>query len=148
MVAAIRCRTKSERQKAVARGEMVYPHRPKDKGHLRKCIAYDYGLVTVIDEQIGRILGELKAQGIFGETVVIFCSEHEDFAGEHGSVWKNPGFYECIHRVPFIFRYPRAFPRGEVFDRFVESVDPYPTLIDLLGIDNPNTVRAEAGCPP
>ena len=135
---------KSERQQKSMRGELWYPYRPRDEAHLKKCIAYYYALVTLIDEQIGRMLAELEAQGILEDTIVIYASDHGDFAGEHGLIWKNLGFYECVHRVPLIIRYPNALPTGEVFDRFVESVDLYPTLTELLGIQTPNTVQGRS----
>ena len=138
---------KSERQQQAKRGELPYPFRPRDRAHLQKCIAHYYGLVSLIDEQIGRILEELESQDILEETIVIYSADHGDFAGEHGLIWKNLGFYECIHRVPFILRYPAALPQGEVFDSFVESVDLYPTLTDLLGIEAPNTVQGRSLIP-
>lgn len=138
---------KSERQQQAKRGELAYPFRPRDQAHLQKCIAYYYGLVTLIDQQIGRILGELEAQGILEDTIVIYTADHGDFAGEHGLIWKNLGFYECIHRVPLIIRYPRALPKGCVFDGFVESVDLYPTITDLIELEAPITVQGRSVAP-
>ena len=138
---------KSERQQKAKRGELVYPYRPKDEAHLRKCIAHYYGLVTLIDEQIGRILQELEDQGILEDTIVVYTADHGDFAGEHGLIWKNLGFYESIHHVPLIMRYPAALPQGQVFDGFVESVDLYPTWTDLLGLPTPNTVQGRSLVP-
>jgi uncharacterized sulfatase len=138
---------KSERQQQAKRGELVYPYRPRDQAHLRACIAHYYGLVTLIDEQIGRILQELEDQGILEDTIVVYTADHGDFAGEHGLIWKNLGFYECIHRVPLLVRYPAALPRGRVFDGIVESVDLYPTWTDLLGLPNPSTVQGRSLVP-
>ena len=138
---------KSERQQQSIRGELWYPYRPRDEAHLKKCIAYYYALVTLIDEQIGRMLAELEAQGILEDTIVIYASDHGDFAGEHGLIWKNLGFYECVHKVPLIIRYPSGLPSGEEFDKFVESVDLYPTLTELLGLETPNTVQGRSLVP-
>ena len=93
---------KSRRQQAAARGESMYPYRPRTDADLRRCIAHYYGLVTLIDEQIGRMLAELEAQGILDSTIIVYTADHGDFAGEHGLIWKNLGFYEAVHRIPLL----------------------------------------------
>jgi arylsulfatase A-like enzyme len=135
---------KSEKQKKAARGEMAYPHRPKTEAELKKCMAHYYALVSIIDMQIQRILEELDNQGILDDTVVIYSADHGDFVGEHGFMYKNLGLYEAVHRIPFLIRYPKAIPAETVFDGFVESVDLYPFLTELLGLDNPWTVQGRS----
>ena len=135
---------KSEKQKKAGRGETKYPYRPRDKKHLQKCIAHYYGLITLIDQQIGHILEELENQGILEDTIVIYTSDHGDFAGEHGLIWKNLGFYESIHKIPLIIRYPHRLKGNQVFDGIVESVDLYPTLMELLGLETPFTVQGRS----
>jgi arylsulfatase A-like enzyme len=135
---------KSKRQQRAKRGELVYPYRPRDEAHLRKCIAYYYALVTLIDAQMGRVLDELREQGVLENTIVIYSADHGDFAGEHGLIWKNLGFYESIHHIPMIISYPAALPTGLLFEEFVESVDVYPTLMALLGLPTPCTVQGRS----
>lgn len=128
---------KSERQRAAARGELAYPHRPASHPDLVRCIAHYYGLVTLIDEQVGRMLAELERQGILDDTIVIFTADHGDFAGEHGLIWKNLGFYEAVHRIPLLIRAPGRVDADRRFDRFVENIDLMPTLLEMLGISDP-----------
>lgn len=136
--------TKSPRQQRAARGEFDYPYRPKDADHLKRCLANYYALITLIDQQVGRVLAELEAQGIADDTIVIYTADHGDFAGEHGFMYKNLGFYECVHRIPLIMRYGRSLPEGRLFDGIVESVDLYPTLAEIVGIATPWTVQGRS----
>ena len=136
--------TKSQRQQAAGRGEMIYPQRPSTKEGLRRMLARHYAIITHIDEQAGKIRAELEAQGILDDTIIIFTADHGNFAGEHGFFGKNLGFYECIHKIPYLMRYPRGLPAGKRFDGFIESVDVYPTLAELVGIEGPITVQGRS----
>ena len=138
------CEGKSERQRSAARGEMDYPFRPKDKAYLQKCLAHYYAIITLIDAQVGKIVEELKRQSILDNTIIVFTADHGDFAGEHGFMYKNLGFYDAIHRIPLLVRYPRGLPSGTTFDRLTESVDLYPTLTEILGLSNPWTVQGRS----
>jgi arylsulfatase A-like enzyme len=115
------------------------PYRPRDKKELRRQLAFYYSLITYIDEQIGRVLNFLKEAGDYDNTVIIFTSDHGDFAGEHGLILKNLGIFESLHRIPFIIAYPGC-PAGKVIDKIVESVDMYPTICKLAAIDVPDCV--------
>ncbi len=120
-------------QEYVRGGVKGYPYRPRDEADLRGQLAYYYTLITLIDQQVGRVLDELRAQGELDNTVICYVADHGDFAGEHGLILKNLGIYESIHRVPFILSYPGG-PRGVVRQGLVELVDLYPTLLDAAGL--------------
>jgi arylsulfatase A-like enzyme len=115
--------------------EIVLP----ESAELRRQLAFYYSLITYIDEQIGRVLNFLKETGDYNNTVIIFTSDHGDFAGEHGLILKNLGIFESLHRIPFIITYPSC-PAGKVIDKIVESVDMYPTVCKLAAIDVPSCV--------
>jgi hypothetical protein len=70
-------------------------------------------------------------------TVVLYCADHGDFAGDHGLFHKNFGIYDSIHRIPFALRWPGG-PSGMTCDAIVESVDWYPTLCNLCDIPIPD----------
>jgi arylsulfatase A-like enzyme len=113
-----------------------YPYVPQDEADLRRQLAHYYTLISVIDEQIGRVLATLREQGIENDTIVVYHADHGDFAGEHGLMLKNLGIYEAIHRIPFILRYPGG-PSGQRQNGMVESVDLFPTLCHLAGLNIP-----------
>ena len=107
-----------------------------DETTLRRALASYYALISCIDDEIGRVLDHLEAVGELDNTVVLYTSDHGDFAGEHGLHFKNLGIYESIHRIPFLLSWPTG-PCGEVCDGIIESVDWYPTVCELCDITPP-----------
>ncbi len=101
----------------------------------RKEIAAYYAMVTAVDEQVGRILGELDRLGLRESTAVVVSSDHGDMLGSHGMRLKRKPWEESI-RVPGIVRCPGAAP-GRITDSFFSHVDIAPTLLSLCGLDAP-----------
>ncbi len=105
--------------------------------HLREIIAHTYGMISLIDDQVGRILHTLDALGLSGDTIVLFMSDHGDMMGDHWLLNKGPFHFEGLLRVPLIMRYPGHFPAGRVVDAPVSLLDYVPTLLDLCGATLP-----------
>jgi arylsulfatase A-like enzyme len=81
----------------------------------------------------------MAAGGRLDDTLVIFCSDHGDFLGDHW-LGEKELFYDTVQRVPLIVVDPRPqadCTRGSVEQRFVECVDIAPTILDALGIEGP-----------
>jgi len=110
----------------------------------RKEIAAYYAMITAVDEQIGRILGELDNLGLAEDTIVLVSSDHGDMLGSHGKRVKRKPWEESI-RIPGIVRYPRAAQGGaqggKVTDALFTQVDFAPTLLSLCGIDVPPAMQ-------
>ncbi len=106
----------------------------------RKEIAAYYAMITAVDEQIGRILGELDDLGLAEDTIVLVSSDHGDMLGSHGKRVKRKPWEESI-RIPGIVRYPRAAQGGKVTDALFTQVDFAPTLLTLCGIDVPPAMQ-------
>ncbi|MGW0066445.1 sulfatase-like hydrolase/transferase [Streptosporangium sandarakinum] len=98
----------------------------------RKLIAVYWGYVTMIDDQIGRLLARLRELGLWDETTVVFTADHGEFTGSHRLNDKGPAMYEDIYRIPGIVRVPGAAPR--VVDDFVTLIDLNPTILELAGL--------------
>ena len=83
-----------------------------------------YRLATEVDTTVGRVLAELKAQGLGENTLVIFTTDNGYFHGEHGLADKWYPYEESI-RVPLIVRDPRMpkTKHGTTNDDFVLNVD-------------------------
>jgi choline-sulfatase len=96
-----------------------------------------YGMISYIDDKVGRILDTLRSTSLAEETVVIFLSDHGEMMGERG-MWFKSTFFEWSARVPLIVRWPGVFPSGRV-DSVVSLVDLMPTLIELAGGDPQST---------
>ncbi|MFC8453437.1 sulfatase-like hydrolase/transferase [Kitasatospora sp. NPDC057223] len=99
----------------------------------RKLIAVYWGYVTLIDEQIGRILHRLDELGLTDDTSVFFTADHGEFTGAHRLHDKGPAMYEDIYRIPGIVRVPGAPP--QVRDELVSLTDCTATILDLAGLD-------------
>lgn len=93
-----------------------------------------YGMVELIDEQVGRMLDELEKTGQRENTIVIFNSDHGETLGDHGLTAKGCRFYEGLVRVPLILSWPGHFKENVRSDALVELLDITPTLYDIVGI--------------
>ena len=98
------------------------------------------GLIKEVDDHLGRLMAELERLGRMNDTLIIFCSDHGDHLGDHG-LGEKELFYEQAVRVPLIVVDPRAaadVTRGTVERRFVEAIDVLPTILDALGLAQPD----------
>ncbi len=115
---------------------------------LRKKVAAYLGLVAQVDDAIGNILADLEKSGQAGRTIIVYASDHGDYAGEHGMIEKKGGIRaRSICRVPLIVNAPSAVARGRVTHEIVESIDLFPTLCELAGLEIPDTVQGRSLCP-
>ena len=92
------------------------------------------GLVTLVDQSIGTILGCLERCNLAGDTIVIHTSDHGDSLGAHHLFGKETMFEEAA-RVPFLVRLPGQ-TRSKTIQQPVSHIDFVPTLLDLLGQPN------------
>jgi len=93
-----------------------------------------WGMVDLIDQQMGRLLEAVEAAGQRENTLVIFTSDHGEMLGDHGIYLKGPYFYEPAVRVPLIISWPGVIPAGRVAPALVELVDIAPMLLDACGL--------------
>ncbi len=102
----------------------------------RTFIAEYYGMISNIDHNVGRILGQLDQLGIAENTMVIFFSDHGDMLGEHGYYCGyKPQGYRSAMQVPLIVRSPQH-PQGQRSDAFVDvAVDTSVTLLEIAGAE-------------
>ncbi|MGY8823797.1 MAG: sulfatase-like hydrolase/transferase [Candidatus Latescibacterota bacterium] len=93
-----------------------------------------YGLCEYFDAQVGRLLAALDATGLAENTLVIYCSDHGEMAGEHGCWWKS-NYYEAAVGVPLIARLPGVVPEGAVNAAICSLMDLGATAIDIAGAE-------------
>ena len=105
--------------------------KPLDEATVRKAMAAYYGLVTFLDDQVGRVLAALVESGLGASTRVIYTSDHGEMLGEHGLWWKSTMFESSV-TVPLIVAGPDV-PAGRVVATNAMLVDLYPTLVDMVG---------------
>lgn len=100
-----------------------------------KWLASYYAMISLIDYHIGRILDKLDELGLADDTLVIFTSDHGDYAGNHGLWLKGPIHYEDILRVPFLARWKGQITSGARTNSLLSLVDIAPTIMDICGIN-------------
>jgi len=106
---------------------------PQGDRELRELIANYYGMVSLIDHNVGRILIALEEAGLAQNTLVIFTSDHGDWLGDHGLILKGPMHYEGLLRVGLIARGP-ATGKGLIVEDPVSTLDLGATFLDYAGV--------------
>ncbi len=102
-----------------------------------KNIATLYGMMTMLDTYVGKILDALDASGLADSTLVVFTSDHGDFFGQHGLCFKAIHHYEDLLRVPLIASLPGVLPENVVDSSLQNTVDLAPTFLGCAGIPVP-----------
>jgi len=100
---------------------------------LREMAAKEYGMISMIDDSIGKILNELDTLGLRDNTIVVFTSDHGDMFGDHGVMLKGAMHYEGCTRVPLIIDVPGK-PSG-ISNSLISSIDLGPTLLAQAGLE-------------
>jgi uncharacterized sulfatase len=106
----------------------------------KKSMAVYYGMVSMMDKYIGKILNELERLGLADNTVVVFTSDHGHFFGQHGLSAKGPFHYQDVIKVPFIVKYPGQKPALAVSHSLQSLVDLAPTFLSLAGQPVPGSM--------
>lgn len=96
--------------------------------------ALTFGMIALIDEQVGRIVDTLRAQGLEKDTLIVFTSDHGDMMGDHGVVLKGAMHFDGLTRVPFIWRDPASAARGQVWDGPASTLDIAQTVLARCGL--------------
>ena len=108
---------------------------------VREATALTYGMITMVDDAIGSILGWLKTLRLDEDTVVIFTSDHGDFMGDHQLLLKGALHYRGLVRVPFIWRDPNVETSGLVNTGLCGTLDLASTILDRAGLGEPNGMQ-------
>jgi len=116
-------------------GWTMFEPKTFEAGRLRKLRGY-LGAVSQVDHAVGRMLDWVRSSSVADNTIVVYGSDHGDYAAEHGIMEKAPGICaDAITRIPFIWWWPGRLKAGHVAPEIVESVDMAPTLCALAGLD-------------
>lgn len=108
-----------------------------DTGHMsegdwRRCNAFYYGYVTMLDRGLGEVFDALRANRFAENTLVVVMADHGDMIGSHQLFDKGPWCYDELMRIPMLIRWPGAQPR-EV-SRHVVGMDVNQTIVEWAGL--------------
>ncbi len=116
---------------AAIRECMVYD-KAFDERRVRRAIAAYLGMVTFLDQNVGNLLATLAETGLYGNTRVIYTSDHGDNLGTRG-LWGKSTMYEESAGIPMMMAGP-GIPAGVVCREPVSLVDCFPTILDCAGV--------------
>ncbi|MEM7535991.1 MAG: sulfatase-like hydrolase/transferase [Chloroflexota bacterium] len=123
------------------RDEMLaeFPRTPEE---IRQHIADYYGIITHMDNAIGRVLDALADNGYANNTIVVYVADHGISIGQHGLMGKQNMYAHSV-RVPMIVSGPNV-PAGQEVHALTYSYDLFPTLCEMAGIDVPASVESNS----
>jgi len=107
----------------------------------RTITALTYGMITMIDDAIGRVLATLDALKLRENTIVVFTSDHGDYMGDHGLMLKLLLHYQGLIKVPFIWSEPGHRANAEVEHGLSSSIDIAATILAKAGIQAFNGIQ-------
>jgi len=92
-----------------------------------------YASMSYVDAQIGKVLSELDRLGLTEDTIVVLWGDHGFHLGDLG-IWTKHTNYEQANRIPILFSAPGRVASGASTRQLAESVDVFPTLVELAGL--------------
>jgi arylsulfatase A-like enzyme len=99
-----------------------------------RTVALYFGMVSQIDDAVGRMLERLADLGLAENTIVLYTSDHGDLCGGHGLIDKHYVLYDDVIRVPLIVRDPRRSRKNLRIRSFVSHLDLGATIAGLCGL--------------
>jgi len=118
-----------------------------DEAAIRQMRATYYGMMTEVDDCLGRVFECLEQTGQWEDTLVIFTSDHGEQLGDHHLLGKM-GYHDESFRVPLVIRDPAAVAtRGRIEDAFTEMVDILPTIARWIGAPVPDAADGRSLLP-
>jgi iduronate 2-sulfatase len=109
----------------------------------RKLIHGYHAAVSYMDTQVGRVIAKLDELGLAKNTIIVLWGDHGWHLGDHG-MWCKHTNYEQATRIPLIVVDPRAENGRGKSESLVESVDVYPTLCTLAGLEAPSKLDGKS----
>jgi arylsulfatase A-like enzyme len=111
---------------------------PTDPTSLARMRAQYFGMISHVDNQLGRLWDALERLGMWDDTLIVVTSDHGEMLGDHG-LREKLGYWEQSYWIPLIVRDPlHRETHGTVVERFTENVDVMPTICDAIGVPVPS----------
>ncbi len=110
---------------------------------LAEMTASYFGMISLIDHNVGRILAALDDLGYAENTLVVYTTDHGDMLGNHGLYLKGPTPYEDLMRVTLIARGPGVV-KGKVVGEPVSTLDLPATFYDYAGASAPHELQGRS----
>ena len=119
--------------------DVIIPSYFPDIAEVRNDIARKYSNIEAMDKKVGELINQLEEDGLLGNTIIMFWSDHGGNLLRQKRAVGNSGL-----NVPLIIRYPNKQNAGKVDDRIVSLMDLGPTVLSLLNIESPDHFDGKA----
>jgi arylsulfatase A-like enzyme len=119
----------------------VHPYAVTDQ-EARESIALTYGMITMVDDGVGRILKKLDELGLRENTIIVYTSDHGDIMGDHGIMLKHGLHSEGVIRVPFIWSDP-SHGQGVRSSILASAIDFAPSVLNRAGLAPYSGIQGE-----
>lgn len=104
-----------------------------DEDFIRRVVAGYCGLISVVDDQVGEVMGAMDELGLMQTTRIIYTSDHGEAAGHHG-IFGKANHYEHALGVPFLMS-GAGVPKNRVVEQISSHVDLFPTIVETVGAE-------------
>jgi arylsulfatase A-like enzyme len=107
---------------------------------------YD-GSIRAMDVEIARLTERLRALGLDNDTLLVFLSDHGEEFLDHGRMFHGQTVYGELTQTPLVMRWPAGLPKGRAVDDVVQTIDVFPTVLELTGIAPPAGIQGQSLVP-
>lgn len=125
----------------VCRDERLAPH-PRPRNNVKTQLAEYYGMITHMDEGIGKVRAALESRDCFDNTLFVHTGDHGLALGQHGLFGKQ-NMYEHAIKTPLVMTGPTV-PKDKRSDALVYQHDLFPTLLEAAGLDVPESCEFQS----
>ena len=104
-----------------------------------------YAMVTNIDDNVGRLLDQLRTSGIAANTLIVFLTDNgpQQYRYNAGLRALKGSVYEGGIRVPGFFHWPGVLEEGREADAYAAHIDLLPTLLGFAGVGIPDSLELD-----
>ena len=126
--------------------EQIFGQLPEQEW--RQVIRHYWACCLQIDDAFGRILAALEATGQADNTLVVFCSDHGDYLGDHGLLCKGIPCFTGAYHIPAVVRWPKGIRQpGRTVSELVSLADFAPTFLEVAGVKSPGPTTGRSLMP-
>lgn len=112
----------------------------------KEATALTYGMISMIDDAVGRVLAALERSGLADNTIIMFTADHGDFMGDHQLMLKGALHYQSLVRVPFIWSDPTRKQQASS-KALSGTIDISQTVLSRAGIAAHNGIQGASLLP-
>jgi arylsulfatase A-like enzyme len=113
---------------------------PRSPEVMKEFIRAYYATISHLDFQIGQLIEKMESKGLMENTMIIFLSDNGYFLGNHGLGNKLTMHEESV-RIPFFIYWDKLNEKSKSTDALISSIDIFPTVLELAGIDIPDYIQ-------